>query len=221
MLLLALIWAATGLAGIGDIPPGFSYPAPNPGAFKGWERKAREESSAIDPYAWERVDFACDRPGIFPTHPQMSLKRYHLMLFGQYDHFRLQAGDEACAIGGKKPNGKGVIPCFRPDILQYALLSDTYQDACGHFFRGVKEIAFFRRHENMGTLFSPGRGMLRKAGSEFEEYVMAPTHALVPGDFLFLIRLFPGDSEQIVKDRAQALGGEFLFNEGTGLFERR
>lgn len=219
MLLFTLIWALGSLAG-GNIPPGFAYPVPNPGAFKGWERKAQEESSVVDPYSWERAAFACNRPGIFPTHPQMSLKRYHLMLIGQYDHFRLQGSDEACAIGGKKPNGKGVIPCFRPDIFHYVLLSDTYQDACGHYFRGVKEIAFFRRAENMGTLFSPGRGMLRKAGSEFDEYVTAPTYVSKPEDFLFFIQLLPGDQERIAQDREQALRGEFLFNEGTGLFER-
>jgi hypothetical protein len=221
MRLLALILALGSLASAKDIPPGFSYSVPSPEAFKGWERKALEESSNIDPYAWESVTFTCGRPGIFPTHPQMSLKRYHLVLIGQYDHFLLQGSDEACSISGRKPNGKGIIPCFRPDILQYVLLSDTYQDACGHLFRGVKEIAFFRRNENMGTLFSPGRGMLRKAGSEFDEYVMAPTYISEPEDFLFLIRLFPGDLEQIAKDREQALRGEFRFNEGTGLFERR
>jgi hypothetical protein len=219
MLIYSLIWAVLGLAG--ELPPGFAYPPPNAAAFKGWERKAQEESSAVDPYAWEKASFACDRPGIFPTHPQMSLKRYHLMLVAQYDHFRLQGGDEACAIGGKKPNGKGIIPCFRPDIFHYVLLSDTYQDACGHYFRGVKEIAFFRRNENMGTLFSPGRGMLRKAGSEFDEYVMAPTYVSKPEDFLFFIQLLPGDLEQIAQDREKALRGEFLFSEATGLFERR
>jgi hypothetical protein len=218
MLLFTLIWV---LAGNGGLPPEFSFTAPNADAFKGWERKTQEESSSINPYVWERVPFGCDRPGIYATHPQMSLKRYHLMLIGQYDHFRLLGSDEACAIGGKKPNGKGIIPCFRPDIFHYVLLSDTYQDSCGHYFRGVKEITFFRREENMGTLYSPGRGMLRKAGSEFDEYVMAPTHVSKPEDFLFLIRLFPGDIEQISHDREQALRGEFLFNEGTRLFERR
>lgn len=221
MLLLTLIWAFVGIAGGEGVPSGFSYPVPNQGAFKGWERKAQEESSAVDPYSWEKARLACDHPGIFPTHPQMSLKRYHLMLIAQYDHFRLQGGDEACVIGGKKPNGLGIIPCFRPDIFQYVLLSDTYQDACGHQFRGVKEIAFFRRNENMGTLFSPGRGMLPKTGSEFEDYVMAPTYVSRPEDFLFFIKLLPGDAEEIARDREQALRGEFRFNEGTGLFERR
>lgn len=219
MLLFTLIWAVAGLAA--DLPRGFSYSAPNPEAFKGWERKSQEESSAIDPFAAEKATFSCDQPGIFATHPQMSLKRYHLMLIAQYDHFRLRGTDEACALGGKKPDGRGIIPCFRPDIFQYVLLSDTYQDACGHYFRGVKEIAFFRRAENMGTLFSPGRGMLRKAGSEFDEYVMAPTYASRPEDFLFFLPLLPGDLEQIARDREQALRGEFRFNEATGLFERR
>jgi hypothetical protein len=221
MLLLVLILAFGGLAGAKGIPPGFSYSMPNPGAFKGWERKAQEESSDIDPYAWQKAPFACDRPGIFPTHPQMSLKKYHLVLIGRYDHFRLEGGEEACAIGGKKPNGKGVIPCFRPDIFHYVLLSDTYQDACGHYFRGVKEIAFFLRHENMGTLFSPGRGMLRKAGSEFDEYVVAPTYDSKPEDFLFFIQLLPGDLERIGKDREQALQSGFSFDPGSGLFERK
>jgi hypothetical protein len=219
MLLITLLIASLGMSG--EIPAWFSFPVPSSEAFRGWNRKFQEESSGIDPYSWEKANFSCDRPGIFPTHPQMSLKRYHLMLVGQYDHFRLRGNDEACATGGKKPNGKGVVPCFRPDIFHYVLLSDTYQDSCGHYFRGVKEIAFFRRNENMGTLFSPGRGMLRKAGSEFEEYMMAPTHVSQPTDFLFFTVLLPGDRETLLQEREKALQGEFLFNEGTGLFERR
>lgn len=212
MLLFILIWAG--------LPPDFSYEAPNSAAFKGWARKFQEESSDIDPYAWERAALACDRPGIFPTHPQMSLKRYHLVLSGQYDHLRLRGNDQACAIGGKKPDGRGIVPCFRPDILHYALLSDTYQDACGHLFRGVKEAAFFRRHETMSTLFSPGRAVIPKPSSEFKEFIVAPTKAAAPEDFLFFLQLLPGDEGKIAEERDKALKGGFIYNESTGLFER-
>jgi hypothetical protein len=151
----------------------------------------------------------------------MSRKQYHLVFTGRYDHFRLTAASEACSLGGKTKNAKGAYPCFRPDTLVYVLLSDTYEDHCGRRYRGFSPVRFFRRNENMGTLFSPGRGSLPKPNPEFEgEHTPAPTYALKNADFLFLTDPFPGDSEAIESGIREARSEGLIRDERTGLFKR-
>lgn len=220
MLLYLLIWAFSGTGWAAGAPSGFPFPVPDPEAFKGWQRQSGEDS-LFGPGGSRKIPPVCARPGIFPTHPQMSLKHYHLVLTGTYDHFRLSGGDAACAMGGKKPNGKGVVPCLRPDTLVYVLLSDSYQDFCGNQFRGVKEISFFRRHEKMSTLFSPGRTVERKPDSPFEEYILAPTQMASAEEFDFFLELFPEDGQKIGRERERAIKAGLIFNEQSGLFERK
>jgi hypothetical protein len=194
---------------------------PDSQAFQGWEEQKGEESFSVPLDALVPVQADCATPGLVPTHPQMSLKQYHLAFSGRYDHFRLTAASEACSFGGKTKNAKGVYPCFRPDTLVYVLLSDTYEDHCGHRYRGFSSAQFFRRDENMGTLFSPGRGSLPKENARFEgEYSSAPTYALKNEDFLFLTGLFPGDAVAIERGIHGARSEGLVRDERTGLFKR-
>jgi len=195
----------------GEMEDWMSRPVLNSEALQWWKRKPSEESSEVNPFDQPKITDHCAEQGLRPAMPQMTRKLYHITFTGKYSHFKLLGTDPGCAMSAKKLNGRGVLNCLRPDIPVRTLISDIYEDACGNLFRGVFEREFFRRHETMETLFSPGRSTVPRPGSAFkEERMLAPSSPVSASDFLFFIPLLPGDEEAIQRDlkNAQILGLE-------------
>jgi hypothetical protein len=189
-------WAVLTLAQILLSSLAWSFALPEPQAFLGWTVQLEEKTGAPSP-------FTCPDRRLFPTHPQMSLKIYHRYQYARYDHFRLPANSPACMIRGMVRNSRGEFPCFRPDSLRYALVSDTYEDSCGGLYRAYFEALFWKRKERMNTLFSGGRSTRKKEGSLFEEFASG-TVPVGPGEALFLSPLFPGDEALIRAEQENA-----------------
>lgn len=192
---------------------------PNPEALSQWQDVTSYQSSNVDLKGLTRLSVDCSDPDLYPTHPQETTKLYHVFKRAQYDLRKLKADDEACAIGAKYQSARGYRVCQMADALNYVVLSDTFQDACGHFYRGFWEVLFLRRNDSMGTLLSQGRTVYPKPNADFDgEMVIGPTYSLQSTTFLFLTPLFPGDMAKIEKQREKA-AENFRFNERTLLYE--
>ncbi|WP_298290109.1 hypothetical protein [uncultured Litoreibacter sp.] len=187
--------------------------------------------------ALSRKQFQCPQdPNLYPTHPAQDNKTYHVGDRARYNARELDARDEECVlsqIGDRRPGAGGNrsqaaidrvirraeetgrrIPCQQADVVLRYVLSDTYIDACGNYYRGVKALDFLGSYENMGTLFSPGRVQYRVPGSQFKEYYAGQTYAVKHTDFLFLADLLPGDMEKINRGRTAAQSTHTL--DGAG-----
>lgn len=156
-------------------------PLPNPVAFKGWKQVLNETIPE------QSVNIKCQDRSLIPTHPEMSLKKYHKNWLGSYNHFLLSAQDSACQVGGAYRNSKGIFPCFMGRQIRYFVLSDTFKDKCGNFYRGYFEILFFKDQESEATLYSPGRSVVKKEKrGAFPEYIPgAPIEVKEDSFFLF------------------------------------
>lgn len=188
---------------------------PQASAFQGW-RTERVEAAPVE--SLSRIELACDKTTLYPTHPQQDLKTYHVVAYGSYDHFRVDAESNVCLTKSLGRNSAGKKTCLRADTVEHAVLSDTYRDACGNLYRGIWKVTFLRQDDNMGTLFSKGRVMYQKTGSEFLDMYVAGTYAVSAKDFLFLSPLFPGDEARILDSRTR-VEKTHRFNSASGLFE--
>ncbi|MCO5141589.1 MAG: hypothetical protein M9962_00700 [Oligoflexia bacterium] len=194
---------------------------PNSFAFKGWVEKRHLNTSNLEISEMNIIPLSCENEYLAPTHPQMTTKLYHSTKIGQYDHFRLNANDEACTIGGKFKNKNGQLPCMKADYLTETFISDTYQDQCGNFYRGIHKVVFFKTHENIATLFSPGKVMIQNPKSTFDnDYILEGTYLVHKNDFYFLTNLFEDDLEKIKISISQSEKMGFKKNIETGLFKR-
>lgn len=186
---------------------------PNAGAIVSWQEIAGYRDSDLDPMSAPRISLECADTNLYPTHPQQNTKHYHLFLSARYDHTRLKGDDEACTLSSKYPNAQGVKPCLRPDYLEYAVISDTYRDSCGHMYRGFWDVAFLKANDNMGVLFAKGRTLYQKpnAGDVNDMYI-GDTYAVSADEFLFLSPLLPGDLQKVEMLKASALGTHIFEN---------
>lgn len=193
---------------------------PEPQAFKGWS----EDTSMISeprPADVQRVSIGCADKTLVPTHPQSSLKTYHRYARGDYDAAKLLGDSELCRVKGNGRNTWGQVPCLAPDAFQYVMLSDTYVDHCGNYYRGFWEELFVLSQETMGTLLSKGRTVYEVPNAEFHgEVYDAGTYELDADTFVFFSKLFPGDADRIetAKNQVQSAGTHRL-DPDTGLFE--
>lgn len=178
---------------------------PNPGAFTKWREMKGWVTDRTDLETYPKLTVDCADQKLYPTHPQQQLKLYHRFSANAYDNLKLKGGDEPCLIGQKNaPAGKAPL-CFRADTAYDTIISDTFQDACGHYYRGFKQVTYLGRNENMGTLFSAGRTTLPKPGSTIEnELIPGHTYPVAAKDFLFVGPLLPGDEGEIKKLREAA-----------------
>jgi hypothetical protein len=185
---------------------------PNPEALTKWKEVRGYVTDRTDLEAYPKLRVDCEDQHLYPTHPQQLLKLYHRFNSNQYDNQKLKAGDEPCLIGQKESQRNGPssrpLACFRADIGYDSIISDTFEDACGHYYRGFKAVSYLGRDENMGTLFSAGRTTLQKPGSKIDnELVPGHTYAVPVKDLLFVGPLFPGDEAEIKKLREAAKAG--------------
>jgi len=195
---------------------------PDPQGFLGWKEIAGYRTSDKDVDKLQAVELKCDKTELFPTHPSQATKLYHAAQIGLYQQTKIPGTSEACKISGKFKTTRGTLPCLMADSLKYFAISDTYQDRCGNFYRGLVEVRFWSRDESMGTLFSRGRTVYPKPHSDFEgEMEEGGTYAVDYNDMLLVTELFPGDQEAIAKYKGDALANGFRFNSTTLLFERK
>lgn len=179
---------------------------PEAHAFTGWKPVSGYADTTINWSQQPRVQPSCNKgAALYPTHPQQNTKVYHIFDWGTYNHFKLAADSEACTIGSKYPNSRGVKLCFRADTAYYVFMSDLYRDACGNIYRAYWELNYLKKYENMGTLFAKGRTMYPNPRSEFPgDYVMGQTYPLEPNDFVFFTVPFAGDIEKISEQQKSA-----------------
>jgi hypothetical protein len=178
-------------------------------AFLGWKNNPREQTDFLNFEEVKSVSINCENSRIFPTHPQMDQKKYFNAKYGSFDHFKLSTESELCLLKTKSKNSKGNYTCLRADRLAYVVISDLYEDSCGNFYRGYKELLFQRSHENMGTLFSPGRSMLPDPKATVEgEYIYGSTYPVESAEFYFFTEVTDQEraSIKVGKKQAEKLG---------------
>ncbi len=187
-------------------------------AFLGWRFSQDHTRSEIDPTKLNAKTIDCEDKNLYPTDPLMTKKEYHLGYSGKFNFNLLQKDQPGCMIGGLTLI-KGVYPCFSSDTLRHVIISDTYQDRCGNFYRGFSQVVYLKKEENMGTLFSRGRTMYPNPKSEIpNDFVFGETYSVQASDLFLVAALFEKDLPKIRKDREFALQGEFVFNGQTLLF---
>lgn len=201
---------------------------PNNSSFRGWSALSSYQTNAMPVSNFTRIEIACDSDKLYPTHPSMIAKDYHVFLTGSYDHFKLTANDEACKIPapkGSKKNAEGKLGCLASYKIHYALISDIFVDKCGNLYRGFEEQMFFPELNRMQDLWSLGRctfpdpnSELNNGNSKIVEAIAGHTYAVARSQFVFLTQLFPGDLEKIQRARTSALETH-IFNPATLLFQ--
>lgn len=143
----------------------------------------------------------CQARKLWPSQPQQNLKKYHIAIWSNYIPQNLPADSGACIT----PSGNRKY-CLRSSAANTMILSDTFEDSCGNFYRGYWLVTFLQNQESMGTLASKGRTFYPKPGSQFKsEYVMGSSYQTSERDFLFLGDLLPGDLGKIRKLKSDAL----------------
>jgi hypothetical protein len=179
--------------------------------------------------------FACPRdPNLYPTHPSQGTKEYHLYDTAQYSNQQLDGRDDTCLVSQVRahPRARPLNPatvqriireaeangrriaCLQADIAHRVVLSDTYIDACGNYYRGVKRTSFLQSNESMGTLFSPGRTNYDRGNSVSDGQYDGDTYPVRHTEFAFLAELLPGDMPKITQARAAARATHTLDTAG-------
>jgi hypothetical protein len=149
--------------------------------------------------------FACGTKNLYPTHPYQTTKEYLHAVFSMYDHGTLPPTSYACLT--RSPNGRF---CLRGAVALMVVMSDTYEDDCGNYYRGYWLVTYLKSDENMGTLFSKGRVLYEKPDAEFPgEYVEAGTYVVKASDFFILGELLSDDQEKIRVEEERALRSGF------------
>lgn len=203
-----------------DLPWGLqSSEIPEAQAVNRWTDPKYEDPSAPGLDTLERVEVpgSCGDKDLYPTHPQQMSKTYHVYRVANYTNNLIPANSRVCKI---TTNGS-VKYCVQTDTFSYSVISDIYQDGCGNLYRGVWNVGFLKRDDNMGTLFSKGRTMYEKENSQFRnDMEEGQTYSLSRKDFLFLTPAFPGDKEKAQKLFQQARQTHY-YDERTRLFRKK
>jgi hypothetical protein len=197
------------------IPQGL---VPDRESFVQWKNVASLEVGE-SPWGLSRRSVDCEDTTLYPTHPSMSLKKYNFIYIGKYQVTRLDRSSPACRVASPM---KSNMKCIAPDDLYHYLLSDTYRDRCGNFYRGFVRKVFFKKMEKMETLFSPGRSLIKTPGSPIPgDYTIQSTRAVLAQDFLFLTSLFENDKARMqIEIQSIEKSREFRFDPSNLLYER-
>jgi hypothetical protein len=178
---------------------------PNRSAIVAWHLLPDYAGRIEQPDELQEKQFDCADQNLYPTHPQQTLKAYHRYEWAEYDTNQLRGSDEACATAALN-SSQPVKPCLRAHISYRVVMSDTFMNSCGQFFRGFENIEFLDANESMGTLFSPGRTSYQREHSEFpNDYVAGGTYPVPRTRFLKLVELFNGDAQAISTAKQEAL----------------
>ncbi|RZA09754.1 MAG: hypothetical protein EOP11_00665 [Proteobacteria bacterium] len=203
-------------------PIGFAAESdlPNAEALTKWREQKGSVTDRTDLTSYPRLKVACANQKLFPSHPQQDLKLYHRFNTNQYDHFKLAGTDEPCLISQKAaPKGRAPL-CLKADIAYDALISDTYEDACGQAYRGFREVKYLGKNESMGTLLSAGRTVFQREGSSLEnDMALGHTYGIPVADFAIIGALLPGDEAAIqrLKEKAKA---STIYDEETHTYRQ-
>ena len=169
------------------------------------------DGSQFPPSRIDIVPLTCRDRKLYPTHPQQFSKDYVMSLVSKYDRIRLPGTSSACTT--PTTSKRTCIVAMRAVV---AVMSDTYQDSCGNYYRGYWFLSYrvstnrFKTEDNMGTLFSKGRTQYPKPHAQFAgEVVDGNTYPVSEKDFLFLTPLLPGDMKKIRDNQAYAIRAGF------------
>lgn len=147
--------------------------------------------------------FSCHSQIVWPAHPSQYTKDYLWARYSQYNHANLPPTSYACLT----PNPTRRF-CLRAAIAKAIVLSDTYVDECGNYYRGYWLVTYLRSDESMGTLYAKGRRGVQNPRSEYEYDFIDDTTYFVPVDqFLFFGELMSTDMKRIQEEKARALKG--------------
>lgn len=196
-------------------PVGIQTFFPDPKALEPW--RLNDEfviNKPISPSQIFEKPLTCETKNLYPTHPYQSTKEYIHAVFSMYDHTILPPDSHACLT----PNPTRKY-CLRGSTAIMVVMSDTYEDDCGNYYRGYWLVTYLKSDENMGTLFSKGRVLYEKPEAEFPgEYYEAGTYVVNRNDFFTFGELLPGDRENIRAEEERSLRAGFRKN--GKLFER-
>lgn len=167
----------------------------------GFERRPPQPSQL------QEVQVNCRSKELWPTHPQQFIKEYLYAVQADFDRTRLPPTFSSCIT----PNPTKRF-CLRAQTANVLVMSDTYQDNCGNYYRAYWHVAYRTgggpRHseDHMGTMLSRGRTQYERPNARFKgEYDTGYTYPVKADDFLFLSKLLPSDQGNIRKFRAQAI----------------
>ncbi len=172
------------------------------------------DGSQFPPNRINVVPLNCADKKLYPTNPQQNTKEYIYGVYADYDYTRLPGTSSACII----PNFNKKH-CLRAQIAVVAVMSDIYQDACGHFYRAYWMLSYKNgggprmSEDNMGTLFSKGRTVYEKPNSQFpgKEFVDGDTYPVDVKSFMFLGSVLPRDGQKIRESQALATRAGYTF----------
>lgn len=174
----------------------------HPEALGAWTEQTSYLTTTVKIQTLPKVTLNCESKTLTPTHKSQATKHYHDYRYARYDLRKLKAEDFVCTIPARFKNDRGIKSCMKAANAYYAVLSDTFEDNCGHFYRGVWSVYFYTHTDNIGTLLSKGRTVYPRIGSEFEnDLVEGDVYPVDESDFLFLTPLFDGDKEKIESQR--------------------
>lgn len=181
---------------------------PNKTAFREFHSNGSyiASGSKIDPFSYPKKELQCGSNRLVPTNASQVLKEYHINYWGNYDVTKLKATDSACRMKTSTPNSEGLFRCLVPDTFQVVILSNTYQDDCGNYYRGYWFVSFLKKHDNMGTLVAKGQTIYQDQNSQIQnDFIDGHTYAVDSSDFMFLSEIHSGDAKKIARELQREL----------------
>lgn len=174
----------------------------HPEALGAWTEQTSYLTTTIKIQTLPKANLECESKSLKPTHKSQATKLYHDYRYARYDLRKLKGEDFVCTIPARFKNDRGIKYCMKAANAYYAVLSDTFEDECGHFYRGVWSVYFYTHTDNIGTLLSKGRTVYPRAGSELEnDFTEGDTYPVDESAFLFLTPLLERDKKDIEAQR--------------------
>jgi hypothetical protein len=198
---------------------------PEPSALGPWQNEisADIDFASYPSLSLDDLDKQC--PGLkflYPSQPQQSLKKYSLMQWAPYDLLKISAESPLCLRKSNPPTPNAKTFCLRTDSAHRVILSDTYMDSCGNYYRGFHSLEFLGQNETMGTLFSLGRAAYPDPSTDLKGiYIDGSTYPVPIESFSKIGPLLPSDLEQILSLRSQALSHDFTWSAQDFIFIRK
>lgn len=153
----------------------------------------------------------------YPAHPMANTKEYHEALYKRFDTRKLPANSIQCRVQsrGRKPY------CIAAGSLKFVIISDTFFDICGNYFRGFWPVTYNTDHESLGTLLAKGRTVEPKLNSPFaNDFTPSNTYSVRRNEFLYLSPLFKGDKKKI-KEAVHSSAKYYKLIKRNRIFEKQ
>lgn len=132
----------------------------------------------------------------YPAHPMANTKLYHFAKYKRYQTHKIPADSYIC-----RTTSRGARKyCLASGSLKFVVISDTFFDSCGRYFRGFWPVAYNTDHENNGTLLAKGRTITPRPNSPFRnDFIPSNTYEVQKSDFIYFAPLLKGDVSKINK----------------------